>query len=157
MAGKPSKKKAAKGSKSSKRVKSQGPARCAVLWGLDPSFGEAAGQKGAAVREVLRQMGVPARTLSYEHLGDAAGAAAGHPGFRPSPVPYAGPAPECEFVLLCGLDGPAVTEFIARSREAGCSVGPKALLTPANRSWPMARLIQAVNAEHQQMTGAAPA
>ena len=38
-------------------------------------------------------------------------------------------------------------------REAGCTVGPKALLTPANRSWPMARLIQAVNAEHQQMTG----
>ena len=32
MAGKPSKKKAAK-----KKVKPSGPARCAVLWGLDPS------------------------------------------------------------------------------------------------------------------------
>ena len=72
MAGKPSKKKAAK-----KKVKPSGPARCAVLWGLDPSFGEEAAQKGTAVRQVLRQMGVPARTLAYERLGDSAAAAAG--------------------------------------------------------------------------------
>ena len=148
MAGKPSKKKAAK-----KKVKPSGPARCAVLWGLDPSFGEGAAQKGAAVRQVLRQMGVPARTLAYERLGDSAAAAAGLVGARLAHAPYDGPAPDCEFVLLCGFNNPQVSEFIARSREAGCTVGPKALLTPANRSWPMARLIQAVNAEHQQMTG----
>ena len=147
MAGKPSKKKAAK-----KKVKPSGPARCAVLWGLDPSFGEGAAQKGAAVRQVLRQMGVPARTLAYERLGDSAAAAAGLVGARPALAPYDGPSPDCEFVLLCGFNNPQVSEFIARSREAGCTVGPKALLTPANRSWPMARLIQAVNAEHRQLT-----
>ena len=148
MAGKPSKKKAAK-----KKVKPSGPARCAVLWGLDPSFGEGAAQKGAAVRQVLRQMGVPARMLAYERLGDSAAAAAGLVGARLAHAPYDGPAPDCEFVLLCGFNNPQVSEFIARSREAGCTVGPKALLTSANRSWPMARLIQAVNAEHHQMTG----
>ena len=147
MSGKPSKKKAAK-----KKAKPSGPARCAVLWGLDSSFGEEAGQKGVAVREVLRQMGVPARTLAYEHLGDTAAAAAGLVGARPALVPYDGPAPECEFVLLCGFNNPQVNEFIARSREAGCTVGPKAILTPANRLWPMARLIQAVNAEHHQLS-----
>ena len=99
MAGKPSKKKAAK-----RKVKPSGPARCAVLWGLDPSFGEAAGQKGAAVREVLRQMGVPARTLAYERLGDTAAAAAGMVGARPALAPYDGPSPDCEFVLLCGFN-----------------------------------------------------
>lgn len=147
MAGKPSKKKAAK-----RKVKPSGPARCAVLWGLDPSFGEGAGQKGAAVRQVLRQMGVPARTLAYERLGDSAAAACELVGARPALAPYDGPSPDCEFVLLCGFNNPQVSEFIARSREAGCTVGPKAILTPANRLWPMARLIQAVNAEHHQLT-----
>lgn len=135
-----------------KKVKPSGPAACAVLWGLDPSFGEAAGEKGAAVRAVLKEMGVRARTLAPEHLGDAAGACAGLVGFRPSPVPYAGPAPDCEFVLLCNVTNAQVNEFLAKSREAGCVVGAKALLTAQNKAWPMARLIAAVAAEHAQMT-----
>lgn len=139
MAGRPRKKAAG-----SKKVKPSGPASCAVLWGLD-----ADGEKGAAVRAVLREMGVVARTATYERLGDAAGAFARLVGFRPAPVDYAGPAPECEeFVLLCGLTNAQVDEFLARSREAGCVVGPKALLTKTNRAWPLVRLIDAVSAEH---------
>lgn len=145
MSGKPRK-------KAAKKVKPSGPARCAVLWGLDPSFGEAAAEKGAALRGVLREMGVRVRVVKPEQLGDAAGAVAGLVGFRPSPMPYVGPVPECEFVLLAGFDGLAVSEFIARCREADCVVGPKALLTPANKTWPLARLIEAVCAEHVAMT-----
>ena len=138
MAGKPQKKAARK------KVKPSGPAACAVLWGLDPSS-----EKGAAVRGVLREMGVVARTALPERLGDAAGAFARLPGFRPAPVPYAGPEPECaEFVLLCGLSDAQVNEFLARSRETGCVVGPKALLNKVNRAWPLAQLIDAVAAEH---------
>ena len=138
MAGKPQKKAARK------KVKPSGPAACAVLWGLDPSS-----EKGAAVREILRDMGVVARTALPERLGDPAGAFARLPGFRPAPMPYEGPTPECaEFVLLCGLTDAQVNVFLARSREAGCVVGPKALLNKVNRSWPLARLIEAVSAEH---------
>ena len=138
MAGKPQKKAARK------KVKPSGPAACAVLWGLDPSS-----EKGAAVRGVLREMGVVARTALPERLGDAAGAFARLPGFRPAPLPYAGPAPAAdEFVLLCGLADAQVNEFLARSRVASCVVGSKALLTPANRAWPLVRLIEAVAAEH---------
>ncbi|MDO4428434.1 MAG: DUF3783 domain-containing protein [Atopobiaceae bacterium] len=139
MAGRPRKK-----AVGSKKVKPSGPAPCAVLWGLDPSS-----EKGAAVRAVLKDMGVVARTAGYERLGDAVGAFARLPGFRPAPVPYAGPEPAAgEFVLLCGLTDAQVNEFLARSREAGCVVGPKALLTKANRAWPLAQLIEAVAAEH---------
>ena len=139
MAGR-SKKKAA----GSKKVKPSGPVPCAVLWGLDPSV-----ERGAAVRAVLREMGVVARTALPERLGDPAGAFARLVGFRPSPLPYSGPAPACEeFVLLCGLTDAQVNEFLARSREAGCSVGHKALLTKVNRAWPLVRLMEAVAAEH---------
>ena len=143
MAGRPRKKAAG-----SKKVKPSGPAPCAVLWGLDPSS-----ERGAAVRAVLREMGVVARTVERERLGDPAGAFARMPGMRPAPVPYDGPDPACdEFVLLCGLTNKQVDEFLARSREAGCSVGTKALLTKANRAWPLVRLMDAVAAEHTQMT-----
>ena len=139
MTGRPKKKAAG-----SKKAKPSGPAACAVLWGLDPSS-----EKGAMVRAVLREMGVVARTALPERLGDAAGAFARLPGFRPAPLPYAGPTPAAEeFVLLCGLTDAQVDEFLARSREAGCVVGPKALLTKTNRAWPLVRLIDAVCAEH---------
>ena len=144
MAGRPRKKAAG-----SKKVKPSGPVPCAVLWGLDPSS-----ERGAAVRAVLREMGVVARTVARERLGDPAGAFARTPGFRPAVVPYAGPAPAVgEFVLLCGLTDAQVNEFLARSREAGCVVGPKALLTKTNRAWPLVRLMDAVAAEHAQMAG----
>ena len=139
MAGRPRKKAAG-----SKKVKPSGPVPCAVLWGLDPS-----GEKGAAVRGVLREMGVVARTAGHERLGDPAGAFARLPGMRPAPVSYDGPDPACdEFILLCGLTNKQVDEFLARSREAGCVVGAKALLTKVNRTWPLARLMQAVAVEH---------
>ena len=94
-------------------------------------------------------MGVVARTVARERLGDPAGAFARTPGMRQAPVPYDGPDPACdEFVLLCGLTNKQVDEFLARSREAGCTVGTKALLTKVNRTWPLARLMQAVAVEH---------
>ena len=147
MAGRPKKK--AAGSARSKKVKPSGPVPCAVLWGLDPSS-----EKGAAVRAVLKETGVVARTVLPERLGDPVGAFARLPGFRPAVVPYAGPSPAVEeFVLLCGLTDAQVNEFLARSREAGCVVGAKALLTKTNRTWPLAQLMEAVAAEHAQMAG----
>ena len=144
MAGRPRKKAAG-----SKKVKPSGPVPCAVLWGLDPSS-----EKGEAVRSLLRDMGVVARTALPERLGDPAGAFARMPGFRPALVPYAGPEPAVgEFVLLCCLTDAQVNEFLARSREAGCVVGAKALLTKVNRTWPLVQLIDAVAAEHAQMSG----
>ena len=138
MAGKPQKKAARK------KVKPSGPAPCAVLWGLDPSS-----EKGEAVRSLLRDMGVAARTALPERLGDAAGAFARLPGFRPAPTPYEGPVPACgEFILLCGLTDAQVNVFLARSREMGCVVGPKAVLNKVNRRWPLVRLISAVAEEH---------
>lgn len=137
--------------KAAKKVKPSGPAPVAVLWGLDPSFGAEAAERGAAVREVLRGLGVRVRVAAPERLGDAAGAFAGLVGMRPAFTDYAGPVPECEFVLLCNLTNAQLDGFIAGCREAGCSVGAKALLTKANREWPLVRLIEAVEAEHRQM------
>ncbi len=146
MAGKPNK-------KAAKKVKPSGPVATAVLWGLDPSFGEAAGKKGDAVREVLRGLGARVRVAAPARLGDPAGAFAGLVGFRPAFTDYAGPLPEGEFVLLCNMNEAQVNGFISECREAGCIVGPKAVLTKQNKTWPLVRLVEAVAAEHTQMNG----
>lgn len=131
--------------KPGKKVKPSRPA-VAVLWGLDPSS-----ERGAAVRALLREMGVAAKTARPEQLGLPAGVVAG--GHGGVPVAPAGEGPACEFVLLSGFTRAQVDEFLARSREAGCVVGAKAVLTPANRNWPLGRLIEAVAAEHAAMGG----
>lgn len=137
-----------KSKKSSSKSKPSGPVPCAVLWGLGPDS-----ERGAAVRAVLREMGLVCRTAMPERLGDPAGAFARLPAMRPRLVPYAGPMPAGEFVLLCGLTQPQVEEFCARCREEDCVVGAKAALTRENRTWPLVRLIEAVKAEHAAMTG----
>ena len=128
--------------KPGKKVK---PSRSAtaVLWGLDPSS-----ERGAAVRAVLREMDVRARTARVEQLGLPAGVVAGGHGHVAPSAPGGIVAPDCEFALLCGFTNAQVDEFLARSREAGCTVGTKALLTKVNRTWPLARLMQAVAVEH---------
>ena len=133
--------------KATKKRKPSEPVPCAVLWGL-PSDGE----KGARVRAILREMGIVARTLTTEHLGDTAGACARLTGFRSAPVPYSGSRPACEeFVLLCGLSDAQVDEFLAKSREAACVVPYKALLTKINRTWPLVHLMEAVVEEHERL------
>lgn len=133
--------------KATKKRKPSESVPCAVLWGL-PSDGE----KGASVRAILHDMGVVARTVTPEHLGDTAGACARLAGFRPAPMPYTGPSPECEeFILLCGLSDAQVDEYLEKSREAGCVVPHKALLTKINRTWPLNLLMKAVVEEHERL------
>lgn len=132
--------------KPGKKVKPSRPAR-AVLWGLDPSCG-----KGAQVAAVLREVGAAVRVAAPEQLGMPAGLVA-RAGTGVAGPAWEGPVPRCEFMLLCGFSNEQINELIAKSREAGCTVGAKALLTPANKSWPLGRLICAVAGEHEAMTG----
>ena len=119
------------------KAKKTGPVSIALLWGLDRGT-----PKGDAVRAILKELGAVTKTPLPERLGDTAAAALGLVGARPALVPYAGPVPECEFMLLANFPEPLLKEFLARSRQAGAVVGCKAVLTKANRDWrmPLSRL-----------------
>ena len=54
-------------------------------------------------------------------------------------------------LLMLALLAFGGVSVLAQSRAAGCVVGPKAVLTKHNKTWPLARLIAAVNAEHAAM------
>ena len=77
------------GSAQKQKAKKAKPTAAILLWGLDRGT-----PKGDAVRAILKELGVVAKTVLPERLGDSAGAALGLVGMRPALMPYAGPVPE---------------------------------------------------------------
>lgn len=141
MAKKPTKK--AKGG--TRQAQSSGP--MAALYNLD-----AGTPRGDAVRAVLAQRGIRAKTVTADHLNDPVGAVVGLQGFRPTSRPFEGEVPACEFMLLNNVTSSKLNELLAAMREADCSVGCKAQVTQHNRLWPFALLVQEVSREHELMT-----
>ena len=135
---------------SASKSKAKHPARptsVALLWGLDRGT-----PKGDVVCAILKELGAVAKTPLPERLGDTAAAALGLVGARPAFMPYTGPIPECEFMLLANFPEPLLKEFLARSRQAGAVVGCKAVLTKTNRDWRIVDLIDEVAKEHSAVT-----
>ena len=101
------------GNAQKQKAKKAKPTAAALLWGLDRGT-----PKGDAVRAILKELGVVAKTVLPERLGDSAGAALGLVGMRPALMPYAGPAPECEFMLLANFSEPLLQDFLLRRRQS---------------------------------------
>jgi hypothetical protein len=110
-------------------------------------------EKGAALRALLGELGIKARTVDESQLGEPVGALVGLPGFKSRKLPYAGEVPTCEFMLV-HLPDAALTALLLKMRDAGISVGCKATVTPTNKLWPFGALVQEVSAEHAMMTSA---
>lgn len=110
--------------------------------------------KGAALRALFEQAGVRVRDVAPAQMADPAGYLAGLPGFSPAPGPYAGDAPDEEFLLLCNMPDEQVMELVRAMRAAGAAVGCKAALTEHSRAWAFIELMQEVCAEHAAMQAA---
>lgn len=142
---KPAKSKSGKSKRNAKR--SQAPRPLVALYGLDEGT-----QRGDTVRAVAQQLGIPARTIGTDELGLSVGAIAGIIGSTKAGKPYAGAAPNVEFMLVSGLSNAQLDGLLATLREAGASVPLKAQVTPHNRFWPVHLLISEVAREHAAMT-----
>ena len=119
----------------------------AVLYHLDADT-----PRGDAVRTVLAEQGFRVRTATIDNLNDPVGSLVCIVGIKPSAKPFAGEAPDCEFMLLHNVGSAKLSALLAAMREADCSVGCKAQVTQHNRLWPFATLIQEVSREHALMT-----
>lgn len=138
MAKKPKKNKA---SAAKKTVASE---PVAVLYNLDEGT-----LRGDAVRAVLAELGIHAKTASSDLLGNPVGALVGLVGFRHLAKPFEGEAPQTEFMLLHNVKGERLNELLAAMREADAVVDCKAQVTQYNRVWPFAKLISEVSREHE--------
>lgn len=108
--------------------------------------------RGDAVRAVLAEQGIRAKTVTAEALGSPVGAIAGLTGFRHQAKPFEGEAPQVEFMLLHNVKGERLTALLSAMREADAVVDCKAQVTQYNRMWPFATLVAEVSREHEAMT-----
>lgn len=139
--------------KSASKKKASGKARAAqqaplvALYGLD-----AASERGAVVRSIMDELGIAVRTIAPANLNDPIGAIAGMVGMRPARVPYAGEAPEGEFMLVCNCSSSQLDKLLAAMRDANASIAHKAQVTQFNRLWPLRKLMEEVAREHAAMS-----
>jgi len=119
----------------------------AVLYHLDSGT-----QRGDAVRTVLADQGIRAKTIAESQLANPVGAVVGMTGMRMSSASFEGEVPEGEFMLLHNVSSSRMNTLLAAMREAGCSVGCKAQVTQHNRLWPFATLIREVSREHAALS-----
>ncbi|MDO4501734.1 MAG: DUF3783 domain-containing protein, partial [Coriobacteriia bacterium] len=132
--------------KSKKGTKAKRPEYCVALLNLDHGT-----ERGDVVRGICKELGIPVRTIVAERLGDPVGAVVGLVGFRPAFVPYAGPVPECEFMLLSGLPNALMDSLLLAMRDADVSVGCKAAVTKFNKKWAVIDLVSEVAEEHANL------
>ena len=137
-------KKQAKKSKGSARANASEP--LAALYNLD-----AGTPRGDAVRAVLAEQGIRAKTVTADALGSPVGAIAGLVGFRHQAKPYNGEVPQVEFILLHNVKVERLNALLAAMREADAVVDLKAQVTQYNRVWPFAMLVNEVSREHEAM------
>jgi hypothetical protein len=120
-----------------------------ALYNLDEST-----EKGKLVRSILASLDITARTITKDQLGCSVGSIAGLPDTGLSTDPYEGEIPDCEFMLVCGIDTDALNELLQQMRAAKAQVKYKATITMYNKLWPVATLINEVSREHNAMNQA---
>ena len=105
----------AKKQKSTKKRGAAGgaPQPTALLYKLDEGT-----PRGDAVRAVLAEQGIRAKTVTSDALGNPVGAIVGMVGFRHQAKPFEGEVPQTEFMLLHNVKGERLSALLAAMREA---------------------------------------
>ncbi|MBO1680152.1 DUF3783 domain-containing protein [Bittarella massiliensis (ex Durand et al. 2017)] len=106
--------------------------------------------RGRRVQEVLDELGIPCRELGPEDLCQSIGWCAGLAGYRPAQPPAQPPAPvREEALLLGGLTKDRLDHLLAQLKESELSIELKAVITPYNREWTLAKLFSELQEEHR--------
>ena len=106
--------------------------------------------RGRRVQAVLADLGIPCRELGPDDLHQSIGYCAGLAGYPEAPAPAAPPAPvREEALLLGGLTKERLDHLLADLRDGELSIQLKAVITPYNREWTLAKLFAELQEEHR--------
>ena len=104
--------------------------------------------QGSGLEKVCAGAGVRLRAVEEQDLGRTVAALCGLPGAGKGaePVAAADPTPA---LVLWGLDRNALDAFLDGLKAAGVRIPLKAVVTPTNRDWTFAALLEELHAEHR--------
>lgn len=106
--------------------------------------------RGRRVQEVLGDLGIPCRELGPDDLCQTIGWCAGLAGYQPAEPPAQPPAPvREEAILLGGLTKDRLDYLLAQLKENELTIELKAVITPYNREWTLAKLFSELQEEHR--------
>lgn len=108
--------------------------------------------KGKKLIQILTQMKIASKQISEEMLGETVGFLANLGGFEKSLQPYTGVIFEDECMIMRGFSSTRMDKLLMQMRNESLTIDLKASVTPYNRDWTLARLIQELQHEHQKIT-----
>ena len=119
------------------------PAYSVVLYNLDEDT-----SRGARLRTILSQLGIPAVEMTYENLNQSVGYLAGLDGYETASAPYSGKEYTAEFMLLCNLPEALLDRFLDAMQADGLRIDHKAVVTAYNRDTLYYELMDDIADEH---------
>lgn len=104
--------------------------------------------QGSGLEKVCAGAGVRLRTVEEQDLGRTVADLCGLPGAGEGREPLS-PADPTPALVLWGLDRKALDAFLDGLKAAGVRIPLKAVVTPTNRDWTFAALLEELHAEHR--------
>ena len=109
--------------------------------------------KESSIRDLCRDLGLEAVSVSEQDFGKTIGELAGMPAAADTHFKSAAAVPfHEEMMVFCALAPEVFDRFLAESRKRGLPpVALKAVLTPYNARWTPGRLCAELSKEHQAL------
>ena len=114
----------------------------ALAWALE--------DRAAELEKVCAAAGVRLRAVKRGQASCTVAALCGLPGPEESAADAPAPA-DTPALVLFGLDKKGLDDFLDRLKGAGVAVPLKAVVTPTNRAWTFARLLEELAAERREL------
>ena len=109
-------------------------------------------KKLLAIRLELARAGISIREVAETELTHPLGYLLGMEGFAPGLPGSVTPFPE-EMMVMEGLRGPRLNQFLDALRSHGASIALKAVVTEHNVNWSSLQLYRELQKEHRQLSG----
>ncbi len=119
------------------------PAYSVVLYNLDEET-----SRGARLRAILSELGIPAVEMTYENLNQSVGYLAGLDGYEAAESAYSGKDYDAEFMLICNLPETLLDRFLDAMQADGLRIDHKAVVTAYNRDTLYHELMDEIADEH---------
>ncbi len=104
--------------------------------------------RGERLRNILKELGIPAEDMTDDRLNETVGYLAGIDGYEAAGGSYDGEGSSQEFMLMCNLPESLLDRFLSAMMEAGLRIDHKAVVTEYNRDWQFHELIDDIGGEH---------
>lgn len=109
-------------------------------------------KKLLAIRLELARAGISIREVAETELTHPLGYLLGMEGFAPGLPGSVTPFPE-EMMVMEGLRGPRLNQFLDALRSRGAAIALKAVVTEHNVNWSSLQLYRELQMEHRQLSG----